>query len=239
VREEERLTTIYEIAIAAAAEHAPTVRAWFEAGPRKIWPELPGLRSFDAYLPVSGGKDPHVDDGAGPCVLCILAFADEEALRAAVSSATFTRGLADLPSTATASADAMHRKCYGVDGEIDQHELVAPFSYVVRYHRPAEDERAFVAHYVASHPALLATLPGIRSVLCYFPLAWSDPNGLPSARYMLGNEVAFDSIDHFNAAMQSPVRHEVRAHYRNFPPFSGRNTHYPMLRERLFQIGGS
>jgi uncharacterized protein (TIGR02118 family) len=232
------LTIVYEIAVTAADKYAGTVRSWFDAGPRRTWPELPGLRSLDAYSPVSGGKDPHVDDGLGPCLLCILAFVDEDALRAAIAGATFKRGLAGLPSAVIATADAMHRRCYGADGEIDGHELVAAFSYVVRYHRPAEDERAFVAHYVASHPALLAALPGIRSVLCYFPLAWSDPNGLPSAQYMLGNEVAFDSIADFNAAMQSPVRHELRAHYRNFPSFSGRNTHYPMLRERLFASTG-
>ena len=70
-------------------------------------------------------------------------------------------------------------------------------------------------------------------MLCDFPIPWTDPNGLASAQYMLGNEVAFDSIDDFNTAMKSPVRQELRAQYRNFPPFSGRNTHYPMMRARL------
>jgi hypothetical protein len=107
----------------------------------------------------------------------------------------------------------------------------------VRYHRPAADERAFIANYVASHPPLLATLPKTRSVLCYFPLArelsWKDPNGLASPDYMIGNEVVFDTIADFNAAMATPIRHELRRHFREFPPFSGRNTHYPMDRTRL------
>jgi hypothetical protein len=50
---------------------------------------------------------------------------------------------------------------------------------------------------------------------------------------MLGNEVAFDSVDAFNAAMASPVRKELRAHFHSFPRFSGRNTHHPMLRTPL------
>ena len=50
---------------------------------------------------------------------------------------------------------------------------------------------------------------------------------------MLGNEVMFDDGAAFNRAMASPVRHELRAHYRAFPPFSGANTHYPMLRRRI------
>jgi uncharacterized protein (TIGR02118 family) len=174
-----------------------------------------------------------VDDGTGPCLLCMLSFPDEAALRAAIGAAAFRHGLGDLPSGAAITADAMRRKFYSADGDVGELALAAPFSYVVRYHRPAEDERAFVEHYVASHPALLARLPRIRSVLCDFPIPWTDPNGLASAQYMLGNEVAFDSIDDFNTAMKSPVRQELRAHYRNFPPFSGRNTHYTMTRARL------
>jgi uncharacterized protein (TIGR02118 family) len=127
----------------------------------------------------------------------------------------------------------MIRKFYSAEGETGEQALQAPFSYVVRYHRPAEDERAFIVHYLADHPPLLAKLPNIRSVLCYLPIGWQDPNALASADYMLGNEVVFDSVEHFNAAMNSPVRHELRAHFRKFPSFSGRNTHYPMMRTRL------
>ncbi len=174
-----------------------------------------------------------MNDETGPYLLCMLSFPDESALRTAIGGTSFRRGLAGLPSQASTTADAMLRKFYSVEGEAGEQALVGPFSYVVRYHRPAEDERAFVENYVASHPALLAKLPRIRSVLCYFPIAWSDPHGFASAQYMLGNEVVFDSIDDFNAAMASPIRHELRAHYRELPAFSGRNTHYPMLRARL------
>jgi hypothetical protein len=31
------------------------------------------------------------------------------------------------------------------------------------------------------------------------------------------------------AALNSPVRHEMRADFKQFPPFSGANTHFPML----------
>jgi hypothetical protein len=50
---------------------------------------------------------------------------------------------------------------------------------------------------------------------------------------MIGNEVVFDDVGAFNRAMASPVRQELRAHFRAFPPFSGANTHYPMMRARL------
>ena len=103
---------------------------------------------------------------------------------------------------------------------------------MVRYHRPAENEAEFVSHYLADHPPLLAKFPGIRSVLCYLPLD-ALASTLPTVIYMLGNEVVFDTPEAFNAAMASPVRHELRAHFRRFPKFTGRNTHYPMMRRQL------
>ena len=103
---------------------------------------------------------------------------------------------------------------------------------MVRYHKPAEDEAAFIRNYVDTHPPTLATLPGIRSVMCCFPLPIAA-QGLAAADYIIGNEVAFDSVAAFNTAMQSPVRQELRRHFHEFPPFSGVNTHFPMNRTRL------
>ena len=68
--------------------------------------------------------------------------------------------------------------------------------------------------------------------MCYFPQAIAA-QGVQPADYIIGNEVAFDSIAAFNAAMQSEVRQELRAHYRAFPRFTGLNTHFPMNRTRL------
>ena len=153
----------------------------------------PAALRLRRLFPSSGHpQDPYVDDGPGPRVLCMLTFADERALRAAIADTMFVRGLAGVPPDAAITADAMVRKCYPTDGDAGGHSLQAPFSYVVRYHRPAEDERAFVENYIATHPTLLAMLPNVRAVLCDFPIAWQDPNALPSAHYMLGNEVAFE-----------------------------------------------
>jgi hypothetical protein len=228
------MTVVYEIAVRSAAAVPEVVRRSFEARPAKLWCKLPQLQRFDAYFPsMQDANDPYVDDGAGPQLICMLSFGEADSLRRALATDDFRRGLSGLPPDASITADAMLQKFYSAEGETGAQALDAPFSYVVRYHRPAEDERAFIAHYLAGHPTLLARLPNIRAVLCYVPIDWQDPNGLTSADYMLGNEVAFDSIEHFNAAMLSPVRHELRAHYHKFPAFSGRNTHYPMTRKQL------
>jgi len=226
------MTTVFELACFGPADAVSAARDW-HAGAAAGWRELPGLVSHDLYGGVAAGaKDPLVDDGPGPLLIVMLAFAQEEALSRAIADA-FAAPLARLPAGLRASGEAMECRHYPVAGAAAPAALRAPFSYVVRYHRPAEDEAAFIANYVATHPPTLARLPGVRNIMCYFPLDRPNPPGLAKAGYMLGNEVIFDDVAAFNRAMASPVRQELRAHYRAFPPFSGANTHYPMLRTRV------
>lgn len=224
---------VFELACFASGEAAWAAHDWHDAA-AAVWRELPGLVSHDLYIGVTeGAKDPLVDDGAGPLLIAMLGFADARARAEAVASAAFAECLQRLPDGVRAAGEAMECRHYPVAGAASPAELRAPFSYVVRYHRPAEDEAAFIANYVATHPPTLARLPGIRNIMCYFPLDRPNPPGLAKANYMLGNEVVFDDVAAFNRAMASPVRQELRAHFRAFPPFCGVNTHYPMLRVRL------
>ena len=190
--------------------------------------------SHDLYVPAAqGAEDPLVDDGPGPLLIMMLAFAHADALAQALASAAFATPPSRLPADVRAAGEAMECRHYPVAGAAAPALLRAGFSYVVRYHRPAQDEAAFIANYIATHPATLAWLPGIRNIMCYFPLDRPNPAGLAQAGYMLGNEVVFDDVAAFNRAMASPVRQELRAHFHAFPPFSGANTHYPMLRTRV------
>jgi hypothetical protein len=45
---------------------------------------------------------------------------------------------------------------------------------------------------------------------------------------MQRNKVAFDSAAALTHALNSPVRHDMRADFRTFPKFSGPNKHYAM-----------
>jgi uncharacterized protein (TIGR02118 family) len=192
-----------------------------------------GLISLDLYTPASKTTaDPYVQDGAAPAHLALLAFPSIDALERAARHESFVTAIEIMQNTVV-SCTAMRRTDHAVAGSPSAALLSAPFSYVVRYHRPAEDETLFVQHYLADHPPLLARLPGIRNVMCYIPLAWQHQARVPAADYMLGNEVVFDDMAAFNAAMASPVRHELRAHFRQFPSFSGKNTHFAMHRRRV------
>jgi uncharacterized protein (TIGR02118 family) len=223
---------VYEICCTGERAAHGAVRAWFEDTAAPAWLMLPGLTGLDSYTVTEDRThDPFVDDGPGPLLIAMLQFPTAEALSRGIAGLTGTLG--GCPPDIVVSGTMLERRFYPVAGERAPGPLRAPFSYVVRYHRPAEDEARFVANYLETHPALLAQLPRIRSLLCYVPLPHRERGPLPAADYMIGNEVAFDSVEDFNRAMASPVRQEARKHFHQFPPFTGRNTHYPMLRRSL------
>jgi uncharacterized protein (TIGR02118 family) len=228
------MASVIEIACRARADQAAAARGWYEKTAIPAWSSLPGLTVFDLYVPAAGhARDPMVDDGSGPLFLMMLEFSSLAALEPAARSQNFAAPLSRLPTGLELSADAMERRFYPVSGEAAATPLTSPFSYCVRYHRPAEDEARFVDFYLTNHPPLLGRLPNIRNVICYLPVRGIDPAGLPSADYMLGNEVVFDTIEAFNVAMASEQRRELRADFARFPRFTGSNTHYPMSRTRL------
>ncbi|MGX1309223.1 hypothetical protein AB7M35_003981 [Amorphus suaedae] len=226
----------YEVALTGATEAGGQLASWLASGPSGAIAALPGLRHLDVYTPASGSsRDPYNNDVHGPAMLLMLAFESQEALAEALRSGAIAAALSPLPAGIAASGAAFEQRLYPVGDDPEPAPLAAPFSYVVRYHRPAEDEAAFIDNYIATHPSTQARLPGIRAILCYLPVAGlRGAGGLADPDYLVGNEVAFDDIDAFNGAMASPVREELRDHYRTFPSFSGANTHYPMERKRYF-----
>ena len=223
---------VYELVCTGDRSRGAEARAWAEAA-TPGWRGLPDLAALDIYAPLAGGAhDPFNNDGPGPLFVAMMVFPSRDALAQALASPGFGLSLGGRPPGLTWTGSAFERHYYPVGAGTQPAALAAPFSYVVRYHKPAEDEAAFIRNYVETHPPTLGKLPGIRAVMCYFPLPVAA-NGVAPADYMIGNEVAFDSVEDFNAAMQSPVRLELRQHFREFPRFSGRNTHFPMNRTRL------
>jgi uncharacterized protein (TIGR02118 family) len=223
---------VFELACTGPANRAIEARAWADTAARRAWKDLP-VAALDLYRPVVGdAHDPFNDDGPGPLFIAMLAFQSRDGLERAITSPAFAASLGGRPGVLAFTGSSFERHFYPVTGETQPSPLTAPFSYVVRYHKPAQDEATFIKNYVDTHPPTLATLPGIRAVMCYFPLA-ARADGVAPADYMIGNEVAFDDVAAFNAAMQSPVRQELRRHFREFPPFSGRNTHFAMNRTRV------
>ena len=86
---------------------------------------------------------------------------------------------------------------------------------------------------IASHGPIMTRFPGIRQVEIYTRLDWLGALPWPRVDYMQRNKVVFDSPAALKAALNSPVRHEMRADFKAFPPFTGRNSHYPFATETI------
>ena len=140
------------------------------------------------------------------------------------------KALVEAGGNGELACEAFETIDYSIAGEDSPKPRTAPLSFNVRYYRPVADEAAFNEFYLAHHPQILAHLPEIRNVLCYTPVEWTDTHDIPPSDCFLGNEVVFDSLDSFNAAMASDVRHELRRDYNSFPVRPGPNTHYATLR---------
>ena len=72
-------------------------------------------------------------------------------------------------------------------------------------------------------------LPSALGARVYRPDRVRDPfldDGAPPAWVA---QLYFDSL----AALDSPVRHEMRADFARFPPYRGRVTHYAMATEHV------
>lgn len=193
----------------------------------------PGLRRALVYTPETAA-DPYLDDGPPPPLAAQLDFADIGALERAVARDGHLQALAapdTLPSLAGAqiAQQAMLLRTFAVPDPVYRTAPGAlPCSYLVSYPGPAEDLNEWLSFYIAHHPVPMAKLPGIRELEVLTRIDWHGFLPWPRANAMLRNRVAFDSEKALEAALASPVRHEMRADYKRFPPFAGGNTHHPM-----------
>ncbi len=101
-------------------------------------------------------------------------------------------------------------------------------TYLVAYQGEAEDLNAWLGHYLDSHIPTMSRFPGLRELEIYTRLDWVSALPWRRVNFMQRNKVAFDSAEALTAALNSPVRHEMRADFAAFPPFTGPVTHFAM-----------
>lgn len=225
----------YLVFFEAGADQAIRISEADRQAVRDTVRRLPGLAKARLYTPAEA-RDPHTDDGSGPCFGFQLYFDRIEDLEAAIGPGGPLLALADpaaLPSLAgtTATQQAMLNRPFPVDDPAAPSP--AACSYVVHYPGPAEDEKAWIAHYLEHHPALMRRLPGIREIEILTRLDWTDRMPWRRVHHMQRNRVMFDSPAALTAALQSPVRHAMREDFAKFPPYRGGNFHHPMLTELI------
>ena len=75
----------------------------------------------------------------------------------------------------TLKAELFEKQSFPVQGNCVSSDKQTPLSFSVRYYPPIRDIGSFVRYYVANHPSILAKLPNIRNIFCYYPKTWKDP----------------------------------------------------------------
>ncbi len=182
---------------------------------------IPGVLHAHLYTPATA-TDPYLDDGAPPALMLECAFDAIEALEAALAAdGALTRLCGDVPM----SQQAMLLRDFPVPGRPPGETCC---SYVVTYEGEAEDANAWLSHYLAHHPAIMAGFPDIRAIMVASRIDWCSGVGWTRARALQRNRVVFDDPAALDAALASPVRHEMRADFHALPPFYGRTTHHAM-----------
>jgi hypothetical protein len=184
-------------------------------------------------------SDPYLNDGTPPALVLQLYFPDIAAMEAALAPDGYLQALAGAAcpkalARAEVAQQAMLVRAFPVpDAAFRTQPGALPCTYLVSYEGPAEDLNAWLSHYIAHHPPIMARFPGIRQVEIYSRLDWCGFLPFTRADFMQRNKVVFDSPEALTAALNSPVRHEMRADFKEFPAFSGGNTHYPMLTRQV------
>ena len=182
----------------------------------------------------SSASDPYVKDGAPPSLVLQLYFTQLDQLEAALSG---TGHLVTLTSPdkfpALSAADvtqqAMLVRRFAVPEPTPKTAPGQPYcTYLVTYEGEAEDLNAWHRHYLENHTRHMAMFPEIRELEVYTRIDWVSALPWTRVHFMQRNKVAFDSAEALTRALNSPVRHEMRADFRAFPKFSGPNRHYAM-----------
>lgn len=181
----------------------------------------------------SAATDPYVKDGAPPQLVLQLYFPALPDLELATSHDALQALASRDRFPALAGADIeqqimLVRSFAAPEPQITD-ASVAPFcTYLVAYEGEAQDIGAWLHHYLEKHTAHMARFPGLRELEVYTRLDAASTLPWRRSNCMQRNKVAFDSAEALTRALNSPVRHEMRADFNAFPPFTGPTTHYAM-----------
>ncbi len=210
-------------------------------------PAMRGLKQLVLHTPVPGGAhDPYLKDESAPRCAMQFYFDEIDALEATLVTGGALHALFDVQRFASLGECLLSQQVMAVrrfpvpqpraeqSGQSDDTRC----TYLVSYEGQADDFNAWLGHYVDHHPQLMAQFPGIRQIEIYTRVDYRGD--LPAARSvaMQRNKVVFDSPDALNVALASPVRHAMRDDFKQFPPFTGENFHFPMI-SRSWHAPGS
>lgn len=201
----------------------------FELTPR----DVEGLRRCVIHLPAeSNDCDPLSKTDASTRPRCVLQwyFDDLELLEQALQPKGAIHHIAHESSGTglTFAQQAMAVRRFDNPNPGNLGTYTERCTYLVSYEGEAQDFNAWLSHYLAHHPPLMAQLPGIRELEIYTRLDYRSGLGIARAAAMQRNKVVFDDSASLAAALASPIRASMKQDFNAFPPYSGATLHFPM-----------
>jgi hypothetical protein len=169
--------------------------------------------------------DPYLNDGQPPALAMQVYFDGIGSLEAALAADGPLMALTSL-SGAAFTQQAMLVRSFPVPEPTFRG--AEPCTYLVAYEGMAEDLPLWLSHYLTHHAAIMARFPGIRQVEVCTRIDWCGVLPWRRVDHMQRNKVVFDDAEGLTAALNSPVRHEMRADFAKFPAFTGPVSHFPM-----------
>ncbi len=194
----------------------------------------PKIKRAHIYTPEKA-KDIYTDDPPSPIFGMQLDFNSLEDLEAAIDADGHLQKLANgaWASLAPCAVEQQAMNCRPfpvIDAKYQVKADDLPCSYLVHYPGAAKDFGEWINYYLTHHPQIMKDFPKIREIEIFTRVDWLDamPSSWERVYYMQRNKQIFDSAADLEAAIQSPVRHTMRADFEKFPEFSGSNLHAPM-----------
>lgn len=209
----------------ASPEYTPTTRDlhhWLN----KLG-SVPGLVEARAHRPAEA-SDPMLDNNDGPALVIQLFFETVEQLEQAQhATGLLANSLRDplLAPLFTTRSDQQAMLVRRYKASTSHHDCC---TYLVRYAGPAADTAAWLTNYLSGHPPLMLQLPGLLALEIFTRIDWCPALPIRVVNDLQRNQVVFKSPDALSAALNSPLRAQMRAHYDALPPFEGPVTHTPM-----------
>lgn len=197
----------------------------------------PGLDQTRFHTP-SAAKDYYTDDGHSPVLVIEAYYSGLESLEANLAEGGHLSALNDLsqwPSLENCAYEhqVMISRPFPILEPASEPADGSQCSFLVHYPGQAEDFFKWLNYYLTHHPQIMKFFPGVRAIEIYTRIDWLDALNWPRAYYMQRNKLVFDSPEILTNALNSSVRHEMRADYEKFPPFTDENRHFAMLTTTL------
>ena len=218
--------------ITATNEHDPHARisAAHHALIEKAIRATPGLLKAELHTPAQ--ITTYHDDGHSLLLALRLEFASIEALEAQVAEGGHLWRLAHSDDWLATGASLVTHQAMLTRSFLPLTSTIAEpalCSYLVHYPGAAENFNDWLSYYVAHHPQIMLDYPNVQQVIVFTRVDWCESMPWTRVNYMQRNMLSFPSPQLLAEALTSPVRARMREDNGQFPPFSGRACHYPML----------